>query len=87
MTELLKQPQYQPMPLAKQVISIFAGSRGYLDDQAIDKVAGFERALLRYMDQEHPEIEKSIADDGRISEDLEKSLRSAIEDFKRGYAG
>ena len=87
MTELLKQPQYQPMPVAKQVMSIFAGARGYLDDQPLDKIAGFERALLRYMDQDHPEIEKSIADDGRISDEVEKSLRSAIDEFKKGYAG
>src|SRR5579884_3400966 len=57
MTELLKQPQYDPMPLGKQVIQIFAGARGYLDDVGIDRVADFERALVRYMDQEHAEIE------------------------------
>jgi F-type H+-transporting ATPase subunit alpha len=87
MTELLKQPQYQPMPVAKQVISIFAGSRGYLDDQPIDRVRDFEHSLLRYVDQNKPEIEQRIADAGRIDDDTDKELRAAIEDFKRGYAG
>jgi F-type H+/Na+-transporting ATPase subunit alpha len=87
MTELLKQPQYQPMPFAKQVISIFAGARGFLDDQPIEKVSDFERGLLRYMDQEHPDIEKEIAEKGQLSEELDKALRAAVEDFKRGYAG
>ncbi|HKR98917.1 MAG TPA: F0F1 ATP synthase subunit alpha [Candidatus Dormibacteraeota bacterium] len=87
MTELLKQPQYQPMPMARQVISIFAGARGYLDDQPVDKVRDFERALLRFLDQSHPDIEKSIADAGRIDDDGEKTLRAAIDEFKKGYAG
>ncbi len=87
MTELLKQPQYQPMPFAKQVISIFAGARGYLDDQPIDKISDFERALLRYLDQNNAELEKKIADEGKISEEIEGALRKAIEEFKRGYAG
>jgi len=87
MTELLKQPQYQPMPLGKQVVSIYAGSRGFLDDQPIDRIQDFERGLLRYLDQNQPNLEKQIADEGRISDDADKALRTAIEDFKRGYAG
>src|SRR6202171_5736909 len=53
MTELLKQPQYEPMPFAKQVISIFAGARGYFDDVPLDRVRDFEKSLLRFMDQSH----------------------------------
>jgi F-type H+/Na+-transporting ATPase subunit alpha len=87
MTELLKQPQYEPMPMARQIISIFAGARGYLDDQPIDKVRDFERSLLRYMEQNKPELETRIADAGRIDDETEKQLRAAVEDFKKGYAG
>jgi F-type H+-transporting ATPase subunit alpha len=87
MTELLKQPQYQPMPMARQVLSIFAGARGYLDDQPIDKVSDFERSLLRYLDQNSADIEKEIVEQGRLSEEAEKQLRAAIEEFKKGYAG
>jgi F-type H+-transporting ATPase subunit alpha len=87
MTEVLKQPQYEPVPLGKQVIQIYAGTRGYLDDVPIEKVADFERSLLRYLDQNAGDIEKSIVDDARITDETEQKLRTAIEDFKRGYAG
>jgi F-type H+/Na+-transporting ATPase subunit alpha len=87
MTEILKQPQYEPVPVGKQIIQIFAGARGFLDDIAIDRVADFERSLIRYMDQNHAEIEKDIVDQGKISEETEKALSGAIEDFKKGYAG
>jgi F-type H+-transporting ATPase subunit alpha len=87
MTELLKQPQYEPMPFAKQVIAIFAGTRGYLDDVPVERVSDFERSLLRFLDSNKPEIEKSIASEGRITDDTEKALRAAIEDFKKGFAG
>ncbi len=87
MTEVLKQPQYEPIALGKQVIQLFAGARGYLDDVPIDKVIDFERSLIRYMDQDHGDIEKSIVDDGRITDETEKKLREAVEDFKKGYAG
>ena len=87
MTELLKQPQYAPMPFAKQVIALFAGTRGFLDDVPVDRIGDFERSLLRYMDSNKPEIEKSIADAGRIEDDTEKALRAAVEDFKKGFAG
>jgi F-type H+/Na+-transporting ATPase subunit alpha len=87
MTELLKQPQYEPMPFARQVIAIFAGTRGYLDDVPVDRVGDFERSLLRFMDQNKPEVEKDIASEGRITDENEKALRAAIEDFKKGFAG
>jgi F-type H+/Na+-transporting ATPase subunit alpha len=87
MTELLKQPQYAPMTFAKQVISIFSGTRGYLDDVPVDRIGDFERSLHRYMDQNKPEIEKDITEKRLISEDTEKALRAAIEDFKKGFAG
>ena len=87
MTELLKQPQYEPMPFAKQVISIFAGARGFLDDVPLDRVRDFEKSLLRFMDQTHPEAEEEINKTGRISDELEKSLRAEVEEFKKTFAG
>jgi F-type H+-transporting ATPase subunit alpha len=87
MTELLKQPQYEPMSFAKQVIVLFAGARGLVDDVPVEKVTDFERSLLRYMDQNHPEIEKSITDKAVIDEETDKALRAAIEEFKKGFAG
>jgi F-type H+-transporting ATPase subunit alpha len=87
MTELLKQPQYEPMPFAKQVISIFAGARGFLDDVPLDRVRDFEKSLLRFMDQTHPEIEADVTKNGRISDETEQALRSAVEEFKKTFAG
>src|SRR5437879_4964293 len=87
MTELLKQPQYEPMSFAKQVIAIFAGARGFLDDVPIDRVSEFERSLLRFMDQNHPGIEKDIDENGRITDETDTALRAAVEDFKKGFAG
>ena len=87
MTELLKQPQYEPMPFAKQVISIFAGARGFLDDVPLDRVRDFEKSLLRFMDQTHPEIEADVTKNARISDEMEQTLRSAVEEFKKTFAG
>jgi F-type H+-transporting ATPase subunit alpha len=87
MTELLKQPQYEPVALGKQVISIFAGARGYLDDVPIDKVREFEAQLLRSLDHEHPEVQRNIEEERKITEENEKALRAAIDEFKKGWAG
>ncbi|MBV8527989.1 MAG: F0F1 ATP synthase subunit alpha, partial [Candidatus Dormibacteraeota bacterium] len=87
MTELLKQPQYEPVQLGKQIMALFCGTRGYLDDVPIDRVSDFEQSFLRYMDHDHPEIQKTIEDDRKITDETEKSLRAAIEDFKKGWAG
>jgi F-type H+-transporting ATPase subunit alpha len=87
MTELLKQPQYEPIPFAKQVVGIFAGARGYLDDVPIERVSEFERSLLRWLEQNRPELEKDIEENKRITDETEKALRAAIEEFKKGFAG
>ncbi|MGH7686978.1 MAG: F0F1 ATP synthase subunit alpha [Candidatus Dormibacteria bacterium] len=87
MTELLKQPQYEPVELGKQVIAIFCGTRGYLNDVAIDKVAAFESALMRFLDHDHPELQRTIEKDGKITDETDKALRAAIDDFKRSWAG
>jgi F-type H+-transporting ATPase subunit alpha len=83
MTELLKQGQYQPMPVPKQVIVLFAGTNGFIDDVPVEQVSQFEADLLRYMDDSHPEIEKAIAKDKAISDETDKALRSVIDEFKK----
>ncbi|HYM49788.1 MAG TPA: F0F1 ATP synthase subunit alpha [Candidatus Limnocylindrales bacterium] len=84
MTELLKQGQYEPMPIARQVIVLFAGTNGYVDDVPVERVRIFERDLLRFLDGSHPEIEQAIAKEKVISEQMDKALRAAIEEFRRG---
>ena len=86
MTELLKQPQSSPVPFARQVMAIYARTRGHLDDVPVDRVSDFERSLLRYLEQNHPELERTIGEERAVSKDTEAALEAAITDFKRGYA-
>ncbi len=83
MEELLKQDQYQPMPVAQQVIVLFAGGNGYLDNVPVDKVRQFEKELLRFLSSAHPAIEQAIAKEKALSPDTEKLLRGAIGEFKQ----
>ena len=88
LTEILKQPQYQPVPVEKQVMIIYAATSGYLDDVPVDKVTAWEAAFYRYMDANHPEVgetivEKSVKGKEKMSDDLLKQLRAAIEEFKQ----
>jgi F-type H+-transporting ATPase subunit alpha len=86
MVELLKQPQYAPFKLSEQVVSIFAGTKGYLDSLAVNQVREFEKALLKHVNDEFPEVGKEITDKGDLSEDLQKKLGKIIEDFKTHWA-
>ncbi|RKY01866.1 F0F1 ATP synthase subunit alpha [Candidatus Poribacteria bacterium] len=83
--ELLKQEQYNPMPVEKQVVSLFAGTQGYLDDIPVEEVRRFERELLEYVEENHPEILRGIVEKEELDEELESKLRNAIEEFKRGF--
>jgi len=82
MTELLKQGQYQPMPIPQQVIVLFAGTNGFTDDIPVEQVQTFEKELLRFLGSSHPEIQEAIAKEKAISDATDKALRAAIEEFK-----
>jgi len=82
MVELLKQGQYQPMPVEKQVISIWAGTKGHLDSVPVEDVRRFEAELLEFMDAEHPEVGEHIRAEGTLPEDVEGRLKDAVEAFK-----
>src|SRR5207248_3627671 len=87
-TEILKQPQYQPVAVEKQVMIIYAATNGYLDDVPVDQVSAWEAAFYRYMDSTHPEIGQPIIDQSvkaknKMSDELLQQLRAAIEDFKQ----
>jgi len=79
--EILKQPQYEPMPLENMVIEIFAGTQGFADEVSIDRMRDWEVALLRYMDSSHPEIGRSISENKRILPETEQNLREALNAF------
>ena len=87
MVEILKQNQYVPMAVEKQVAIIFAASKGYLDDIAADKVDEFESGLFDYLDANAAEQLKAIRDEGDISEENSDALDKAISDYKNSFSG
>jgi len=84
--EILKQPQYQPMSLENQVIEIYAGTQGYADAVPMERMRDWEISLLRYMETSHPEIGRLIAEEKRISPEVETRLRSALDSFKATWS-
>ncbi len=84
-TEILKQPLNSPVAVDKQVIILFAAINGLIDDVAVEKVTAFETNLLSYMDTNHPEISKEILKTRELKPDMEKALKDAISEFKKGY--
>ena len=82
-TEVLKQPQYTPIPLEKEVTILYAVVNGYMDDIPVEKIAAFEQGFHRFMETNHPEIGKGIATDKEINPETEEVLKSAILEFKR----
>ncbi|HEY0554714.1 MAG TPA: F0F1 ATP synthase subunit alpha, partial [Thermoanaerobaculia bacterium] len=85
MVELLKQPQYQPFNVNEEVLSIFAGTRGHLDDVPARDVAKFETEMLKYFRDQHPEIVEEIDRTKDLSNDLAEKVAKAIRDFKTQY--
>jgi F-type H+/Na+-transporting ATPase subunit alpha len=85
MVELLKQGQYQPMPIEQQVISIWAGTNGFLDPLPVEDVHRFERELLEFMEANHPEVGQHIRENGDLPEEVEAKLRDAVTAFARRF--
>jgi F-type H+-transporting ATPase subunit alpha len=85
MVELLKQQQYAPFSLAEQVVSIFAGTQGHLDDLPVNDVLRFEKDLMKHIHGEFPEVLKEMTDTGELSSDLSGTLSKIITDFKTQF--
>ena len=83
--EMLKQPQYKPMPVEYQIMSIYAATKKYLLDIPVEDILTFEAALFEYVDTKYPEIPEAIRTTKEISEDTEKALIQAIEECKKSY--
>lgn len=83
MTEILKQGQYEPLPLSKQVMIIYAGTHGFLDNLHLDWLKEFESGFYAYMSENYPHIEHEIDSKKEISEALSKELDKAIAEFKK----
>ncbi len=86
LTELLKQPQYSPMPVEEQVVSIFSGVEGYLDDLPTGDIGRFEADLLRFMRDQHSGILETIRSEKTISDDTEGKLKAAIDGFAKSFS-
>ena len=85
MVEILKQNQYVPMSVEKQVAIIFAGSEGFLDDLPVDKVPEFETGLLGYLESNYAVALDSIRKIGELSDETKDDLKKAIDEFKKGF--
>ncbi len=85
LVELLKQPQYSPIPVEAQVVSLYAGTGGYLDDIPVADVARFDAGLLEYVRARHGEILQQIAELGKLPDDMLAKLQEAIEAFKQTF--
>jgi len=85
MMELLKQPQYRPMAVEEQVVSLFAGTRGYMDDVPVEAVGKFEVALQEYFRNARSEVLQEIREKAKLDDDLTAKLGSAIDEFKKGF--
>jgi F-type H+-transporting ATPase subunit alpha len=81
-TEVLKQPQYSPMSLGKEVMILYAVTNGYLDDVPVDKAIAWEGQFHRFMESSHPDLEQKINDDKEIKPETEEALKAAIKVFK-----
>jgi F-type H+-transporting ATPase subunit alpha len=85
MVELLKQGQYEPMPIEQQVIAIWAGTSGFLDPIPVADVRRFERELLEFMEANHPEVGQHIREKGDLPDEVEGQLRDAVTEFARRF--
>jgi len=85
LVELLKQPQYSPLPVERQVVSVWAGTNGYLDDVPVGDVRRFEDEFLDYLQRSHDGVYASIRETRELNDDTATMLKDAIEEFRRGF--
>ena len=85
MVELLKQPPYSPLSVEKQVVLIFAGTKGFLDDIAVSRIKEFEDGIYHFIEAKHPDIFEQIRSKKALDSDLEEKLAKAINEFKANH--
>ena len=86
LVEILKQPQYQPMPWVDQVLSIFAATNGYLDEQPINVLSKFETEFLTFIQTKKADLRKSIEEAGKIDDAAETELKSVLDEFVKAFS-
>ncbi|MHB8393598.1 MAG: F0F1 ATP synthase subunit alpha [Candidatus Dormibacteria bacterium] len=85
LTELLKQNQYQPVPLSHQVMTIFAGTNGFLDRVPVERIGEWDQQFRRWVGQTHSSLEQAIEDRKQLDDDMTTELRAALEEFNQGF--
>src|SRR6056297_2391371 len=85
MVELLKQPQYQPLNVYEQILSLYAGTRGFLDDVPVKQVSAWEAAFLQFMHDQHGDVLKALADKQALTDEISEQIEAAIQSFKSSY--
>ena len=85
LVEILKQSQFKPMPVENQVVMIYAGTNGYLDDIPLPKCAAFEYEFLKYIEDRQPEILQKIREQKKLDEEISSKLKSALDSFKSSW--
>jgi F-type H+-transporting ATPase subunit alpha len=86
LTELLKQPQFNPMPVEEQVASIYAGTQGFLDPVDVKDITRYEAAMLSFLRSEKPEVLKKIRDTKALDDDTAAALKDALTEFGKTFA-
>ena len=82
LTEILKQSQYSPLPVAHQVIILYAGVNGFLDVHPVNQLASYETHLIRYIDKKYPEIFEKIIQEGKLDESLQTKIKEVLREFE-----
>ena len=85
LTEILKQNQYVPLPVEKQILIIYAGNRGFLDELAVERIGDYEQKLYAHFEKNHPELLATIAEKREIDEEMDESISSTLTDFTKNF--
>jgi len=86
LTEILKQPQYQPMDVEKQVLIVWSATNGYIDDVPVESIKKFEADLVRFIENSHPGVLHALREKKAIDADIQKDLEQSLKDFKERWA-
>ena len=85
LSELLKQDEGVPIPVERQILSIFAGTNGYLDEFLVDAIHDYEIKMLAYVDQNHPDLLRQIREDKVIKPEVEKKVQNVLKEFAEEF--
>ena len=86
LTEILKQPQYQPMDVEKQVLVIWSATNGFMDDVPVEDLHKFELEVLRFVENSHPAVLQKLREKKAIDDEIQKDLEQSLRDFKETWA-